>query len=74
MIQLDTKSFITLKNTNFFIISEYISHNGACYQCNRVCPDNYEPFSATDSNGNKVTFGNQCELNRYNCEHPNNRK
>lgn len=40
--------------------------------CTRACETKYEPICAKAKNGSKerlLTFGNQCVMNNYNCEH-----
>ncbi|XP_054747317.1 uncharacterized protein LOC129253096 [Anastrepha obliqua] len=39
--------------------------------CARNCGEKYEPICAKEKNGNKLlTFGNDCVMGRFNCEHP----
>lgn len=40
--------------------------------CAQVCTFNYEPICAEPENGNgkPLSFGNECVLKNYNCEHP----
>ncbi|XP_014098697.1 uncharacterized protein [Bactrocera oleae] len=40
--------------------------------CARDCDESYTPLCAKEKNGSKLlTFGNECVLLRFNCEHPN---
>lgn len=40
--------------------------------CGGVCPFNYEPICAepVTGSGKPLSFGNECVLDTYNCEHP----
>ncbi|XP_004529174.1 uncharacterized protein LOC101451998 [Ceratitis capitata] len=39
--------------------------------CARDCGDKYEPICAKEKSGSKlITFGNECVMGRFNCEHP----
>lgn len=45
--------------------------------CTRACETKYEPICGKAKNGSKerlLTFGNQCVLTNYNCEHSDDRK
>lgn len=37
---------------------------------NNICPKFWQPLCAKNSQGDKKTFGNACELGVWNCEHP----
>ncbi|KAG0374316.1 hypothetical protein BGX24_010554 [Mortierella sp. AD032] len=39
--------------------------------CNKACPKIYKPVCAKLQSGESKTFGNACEMNVFNCEHPN---
>lgn len=47
-------------------------------KCSRDCGDKYEPICAkAKSGGNKerlITFGNDCVMANYNCQHSDDRK
>lgn len=41
--------------------------------CGKACPFNYEPICAEPAqsgSGKPLSFGNECVLETYNCEHP----
>ncbi|KAG0196387.1 hypothetical protein BGX28_010217 [Mortierella sp. GBA30] len=38
--------------------------------CNWVCPDIYKPVCGQNDDGDFKTFPSRCELNLYNCKHP----
>ncbi|XP_011203147.1 uncharacterized protein LOC126764424 [Bactrocera neohumeralis] len=39
--------------------------------CARDCGEKYSPLCGKEKNGSKLlTFGNECVLLRFNCEHP----
>ncbi|KAF9145987.1 hypothetical protein BGX30_005456 [Mortierella sp. GBA39] len=40
-------------------------------KCETVCPAVFQPICARAKTGLNKVFGNACELNNYNCEHPN---
>ncbi|KAG4072906.1 hypothetical protein HA402_006586 [Bradysia odoriphaga] len=48
------------------------AYEGRCNQCNVACIEIYDPVCTKDSEGNVKTWGNQCELDSYNCRYPNN--
>ncbi|XP_068082595.1 vasotab-like [Anabrus simplex] len=38
-------------------------------ECAKSCPTRHEPICARQGSSGKKTFGNQCELDRYNCKY-----
>lgn len=51
-----------------------LAYPGECDKCNIVCLAVYQPVCAINLQGIEQQFGNQCELDGYNCRNPNNRK
>ncbi|XP_017464159.1 PREDICTED: uncharacterized protein LOC108357597 [Rhagoletis zephyria] len=53
------------------IIASSASSKKQAPACSRACGEKYEPICAKAKKGNKLlTFGNDCVLGRFNCEHP----
>lgn len=48
----------------------YQGECGCLVSCLKPCARIYAPVCGEDCNGNKKTFSNQCEMDNYNCEHP----
>ncbi|KAG8240009.1 hypothetical protein J437_LFUL019586 [Ladona fulva] len=43
----------------------------AANDCPTICPANYSPVCGENSSGDKRTFPNQCTMNVFNCQNPN---
>lgn len=58
--------------------SNQTQKQGGGGNCSRDCGDKYEPICAkAKSGGNKerlITFGNDCVMANYNCQHSDDRK
>lgn len=63
------KSENCLKKSGFIIIndSECGSYDDGSASCPTICPANYQPICAMNSNGERKTFSNECQLNTENC-------
>ncbi|OAQ29492.1 hypothetical protein K457DRAFT_137954 [Linnemannia elongata AG-77] len=51
--------------------SNTLEKRAAAPKCDTVCPSVFQPVCARAKTGLNKVFGNACELNNYNCEHPN---
>lgn len=52
-----------------------LQYKGACKsKCIRPCPRILAPICATDKKGNTKQFNTECEMDNYNCEHPDDSK
>lgn len=58
----------------FSILALTVAYAGECHKCQTICLAIYKPVCAKDSSGNLKTYGNQCELDSYNCRYPYNGK
>lgn len=63
------KSENCLKKSGFVIVSdgECVNYDDGSVSCPTICPANYQPICATNSNGERKTFSNECQLNTENC-------
>ncbi|KAF8948253.1 Serine protease inhibitor Kazal-type 5 [Haplosporangium gracile] len=48
-----------------------LQKRAAAPKCDTVCPTVFQPICAKAKTGLNKVFGNACELNNYNCKHPN---
>lgn len=49
-----------------------VAYAGECHKCQTICLAIYKPVCAKDSSGTLKTYGNQCQLDSYNCRYPYN--
>lgn len=63
------KSENCLKKSGFIIVNdgECVNYDDGVTSCTTFCPANYQPICAMNSNGEKKTFSNECQLNSENC-------
>ncbi|KAG8234371.1 hypothetical protein J437_LFUL014836 [Ladona fulva] len=60
-----------MKSTIFVFFAMFACLTLAANDCPTICPANYSPVCGENSSGDKRTFPNQCTMNVFNCQNPN---